>query len=312
MIPVTNPRQKIVSGLKGKYSFEDAWKQATTMPKPRIETDPRWKEYFAKKQKTRDEVIAKSKEPGQLASERFLTEEVNGIRMTPEQARSFKQKQADLAYETENKIDANKFRELLQPENINKAKEEYLAQLPKDQMWAQQTVNTKYGGTFSDARGSGFDQWFSDNYLSKIKKEENVLSDGGIKKYQDLLNLINTQGQAKFSESLKAPREDYLTRGTLSNLPKTPEEKIKEKLETSTSQEKRKFQEELGKEAPVFTALTSMGYSSPTRSIESFLSGGARKSRVFGPTAFKSAFGSGLGKGALSSSINNYPTYGRG
>jgi len=50
---------------------------------------------------------------------------------------------------------------------VNKAKQEYLASLPSDMRYAQALTPTRYGGTFGDRRGQGFDQWFTENYINK-------------------------------------------------------------------------------------------------------------------------------------------------
>lgn len=50
---------------------------------------------------------------------------------------------------------------------VNQAKQEYLASLPPDRGYAQVLTPTRYGGTFGDARGSGFDKWFTENYINK-------------------------------------------------------------------------------------------------------------------------------------------------
>lgn len=50
---------------------------------------------------------------------------------------------------------------------VNKAKQEYLASLPSNMGFAHALTPTRYGGTFGDRRGSGFDQWFTENYINK-------------------------------------------------------------------------------------------------------------------------------------------------
>lgn len=299
-------------GLQGKYSFEGAWRQATTMPtKPKIEQDPRWKAYFDRKIERRNKIIEASKQPGQLASERFLTETIDGIRMTPEQALAYRQKKADTAYEMESGYDPAAFRELLKPENISKIKKEYLDQLPKDRMWSMATVDTKYGGMFNDGRGSGFDQWFADNYLSKIKSEKSLEAEDQAKKYQDFMALIQQQKQAQPLPALQAPQEDYLSRGNLSYLNQEDESDaatLEERIKRGDRVERREAIKELQKTSPVFFNLAAFGNPWASKSLESFVNSGARRSQIFGPTSFRT--GPGLGRSNVFT-MDNYPTYGR-
>jgi len=56
--------------------------------------------------------------------------------------------------------------EILNPDLIKRAKDEYNASLPRDRSYAQALTKTKYGGTFGDSRGRGFDAWFEENYIN--------------------------------------------------------------------------------------------------------------------------------------------------
>jgi len=56
--------------------------------------------------------------------------------------------------------------EILNPDLIKRAKDEYDASLPGDRKYAQILTETKYGGTFGNSRGRGFDAWFEENYIN--------------------------------------------------------------------------------------------------------------------------------------------------
>jgi hypothetical protein len=58
---------------------------------------------------------------------------------------------------------------MINPEVIKKAKNEYLASLPKDLKYSQVMTKTKYGGEFDSSIGSGFDKWFEQNYINNPK-----------------------------------------------------------------------------------------------------------------------------------------------
>jgi len=58
---------------------------------------------------------------------------------------------------------------MISPETIKKARDEYLASLPKDRAYSQVMTKTKYGGEFGSSIGSGFDKWFEQNYINNPK-----------------------------------------------------------------------------------------------------------------------------------------------
>lgn len=304
-IPVYNPDVKVKPGLKGKYSFENAWQAATTMPKSRIEQDPRWKSYFERKQKRREEVIRQSKQPGESMSKKFLTETIDGIPMTPEQAAVFKRKQYDIELRDKYKIDPS----VMSKATIDKAKQEYLAQLPKDRVWTKATVNTKYGGVFPDGSGAGFDDWFTENYINKAKLEDSFVPKDQQESFQNILSQISSINKVELPQNIMAPKEDYLKRGDLSYL-KTPEEQqnFEETLKTGDKAQRKEALVDLAKTAPVFFNMAAFGNPWATRNLESFTTSGARRSDVFGPSAYRR--GPGLGQQTVYT-LNNYPTYGR-
>lgn len=55
---------------------------------------------------------------------------------------------------------------MISPEVIKKAREEYLASLPKDRAYQDVMTKTKYGGEFGSSVGRGFDKWFEQNYIN--------------------------------------------------------------------------------------------------------------------------------------------------
>jgi hypothetical protein len=56
--------------------------------------------------------------------------------------------------------------DLLNPDLIKRARDEYEKSLPSDRAYAQKITSTNYGGTFGDSRGRGFDAWFEKNYIN--------------------------------------------------------------------------------------------------------------------------------------------------
>jgi len=58
---------------------------------------------------------------------------------------------------------------MISPETIKKAREEYLASLPKDRKYFDVMTKTKYGGEFGSSIGKGFDKWFEQNYINNPK-----------------------------------------------------------------------------------------------------------------------------------------------
>lgn len=60
------------------------------------------------------------------------------------------------------------------PDEIAFYKSLYMTLKPSDTSYAQVLTPTKYGGTFGDSYGAGFDKWFEQNYLrnSSIKNKK--------------------------------------------------------------------------------------------------------------------------------------------
>jgi hypothetical protein len=74
---------------------------------------------------------------------------------------------------------------MINPEIIKKARNEYIASLPKDRKYNEMITKTKYGGEFGSSIGSGFDKWFEQNYInnpkSSLSEQERMSLQGRMK-----------------------------------------------------------------------------------------------------------------------------------